>query len=298
MGGSGGLGGGLTDAVYGTKESSAAQNAAQAQDVRSSRLFGMTNTETRAINRQATRGINRATTQGLASLDRDIANQERNLSRQEQLISQIDPTVIEASQQALRLLRGEESSTLAPLKNQRATQRQKLVSMLREQLGPGAETSTAGIQALTRFDAETDNIFAGAQQQALSNLGGLSSQFTSQRPDIAKEIALLSGYGQNQNQLRMNQANNIANLGYQRLGALQAPGQAYAGTAGAGFVKDLIQGQQNTSRTNAWADSSLRFGEAFGGMGMGSMGGGGGGGGQTSNVETAGSSYRRTNNLA
>jgi len=192
------------------------------------------------INYDETAGIvNPATVAGLASFDRDIANQEKNLARQEQLISQIDPTIIEASQQALRLLRGEQSSTLQPLQNQRSQQRQKLLNSLREQLGPGAETSTAGIQALTRFDAETSNIMGGAQQQALSNLGGLSAQFTSQRPDMFREISGLSSFGQGKTALSYNQAGVLSNA---RMGLQQ--------TAGAQFVGDAAMAQSRQAQYN------------------------------------------------
>ena len=127
-----------------------AKNAAQAAAMAQQQAAQAAYDETAGI-------VNPATTAGLLAFDRDIKNQEKNLSRQEQLISQLDPTIIEASQQALRLLRGESSSTLAPIQAQRDQQRQKLMNSLRQQLGPGAESSTAGIQALTRFDAETNH---------------------------------------------------------------------------------------------------------------------------------------------
>lgn len=189
--------------------------------------------------------INPATTQGLAAFDRDIASQERNLARQEQLIAQIDPTIIEASQQALRLLRGEESTALAPLKQQRMLQRQKLASTLRERLGPGAETSTAGIQALTRFDQESANIFGGAQQAALSNLGNVSSQFSSQRPDIGREIGGLSQLSQGKVALNYQRASALSNA---RLGLSQ--------TAGAQFTADALRAQ-NQQRVVGGAVNAL-----------------------------------------
>lgn len=203
------------------RAASAAQRAAQAQQ----HIANLMYKEVKGI-------VNPATVAGLASLDRDIKNQEKNLSRQEALISQIDPTIIEASQQALRLLRGEESSAMGPLKQQRDMQRQKLVNSLREQLGPGAETSTAGIQALTRFDAESGNLFSGAQQNMLASLGNLSTQFTSQRPDMFREIAGLSNFGQSKADLSFRQASA---LNQARSGQMQ--------TAGAQFIGDQMRGQ-------------------------------------------------------
>lgn len=179
------------------------------------------------------------TVQGLASLDRDIKNQEKNLARQEQMIANLDPAIIEAAQQALKLMRGETSSTLAPLQRQRQQQREKLLNSLREQLGPGAETSTAGMQALNRFDSETDNLFASGQQQALGNLGNISAQFTSQRPDMLREIGGLSQFGQQKYGLGM----NMANFDLQRINALQGGQAAMLNTTGAQYTSDLMRGQ-------------------------------------------------------
>lgn len=238
------------------------------------------------------------TTQALASLDRDIKNQERNLSRQEQLISQLDPTIIEAAQQALKLMRGETSSTLAPLQRQREMQRQKLLSSLREQLGPGAETSTAGIQALNRFDAETDSLFAGAQQQALSNLGGLSAQFTSQRPDMFREIAGLSSFGQGKYAL----GQGMANFDLQRINALQGGQANVLNTTGAQYTSDVMRGQfgqmagirQQELGAQQQAQAQQTMASVFGG---GMFGGGGGGGGAAKPTTQAGGSYYRTDNI-
>lgn len=221
----GGLLGGATQTLFGDGGAAAAQGAAM-EAQRLARNWYKTNQK----------DIDRVTTEGLMSFDKDIANQEKNLSRQEQLIGQIDPTIIEASQQALRLLKGEESSTLNPLKAQRNQQRQKLINSLREQLGPGAETSTAGIQALTRFDSESGNLFAGAQQQALSNMGGIAGQFNAVRPDMFREIMGLSSLGQGK-----------TNLGFNRINEQQKAYAPFMATAGARFTKDMMIGQQNAA---------------------------------------------------
>lgn len=249
-GGGGGLLGGIGETLFGDGGAGAAGNAAMAQQRAAQQQYAETSKRinaAEAYSRQAGEQLGAATVSGLASLDRDLQLQEKNISRQEQLISQLDPTIIEASQQALRLLRGESASTLGPLKAQRDQQRQKLLSSLREQLGPGAETSTAGIQALTRFDAETDNLFAGAQQQALSTLGGLSSQFTSQRPDMFREIMGRSSLGQQKYGLGANQAQftmGQGQFGLQAAGLLNQAANPMLQSAGAEYTADVIRGQQ------------------------------------------------------
>lgn len=214
--------------------------------------------------------VNPATVQGLASLDRDIKNQEKNLARQEQLISQIDPTILEASQQALRLLRGQESSSLAPVKAQRDMQRQKLLNQLREQLGPGAETSTAGIQALTRFDSETNNLMAGQQQSALQGLGQTANQFNAVRPDMFREIMGLSGLGQEKTKLQYNQA-----------AALSGAWQGMQQTAGAQYTGQMMQAQQQQALNNQLIGGAVKLGSAYatGGLSLGADAVGGATGG-------------------
>jgi hypothetical protein len=213
-------------------------------------------------NYQTVKGIvDEATVSGLASFDKDIERQEKNLARQEKLISEIDPTVIEASQQALKLLRGEQAASLGPLKNQRAQQRQKLLNTLREQLGPGAETSTAGIQALTRFDAETDSLFSNAQQSAIAGLGQTAGQFNSMRPDMLREGGALSAYGQGKTNLKFNQAR-----------ALEPQLANLMGVAGGENVWDMSKAQGAMGQAQAMG----QIGGSVMGMGVGSFGGGGG----------------------
>jgi hypothetical protein len=232
--------------------------------------------------------VNQATVQGLASLDRDIANQERNLARQEKMISMIDPTILEASQQALRLLRGETSSTLAPMQQQRDQQRQKLLNQLREQLGPGAETSSAGMQALSRFDSESSQLFAGAQQQALGNLTGIAGQFSNMRPDMLRDITGLSGFGQAK-----------TGLEYQRAGVLGGARQGLYNTAGAQYTGRLLGAQADQAGSNQMLNAGIQAGMAYftgGSSLMGGMGGGQGGGGQSQMM--AGQSNMNRMNLA
>jgi hypothetical protein len=193
--------------------------------------------------------IRGASTASLAQMDQALQMQERNLARQEQLIAQIDPTIMEASQQALRLLKGESSSTLAPLERQRDMQRQKLMNSLREQLGPGAETSTAGIQALTRFDAETGTLMSGAQQQSLGNLGNIFGQFSAAKPNMTGEIGGLAAL-----------AGQRANIGYGGAAALGQAGQGMLQTAGAQYTGAVIKGQQQSALQNQIVGGAVQAG--------------------------------------
>jgi hypothetical protein len=261
----------------GKKMSNVAQKAATAQQQ-----------EAQAGYDQYAQSMQPATTAALLQFDKSISAQEKNLARQEELAAQIDPAIIEASQQALRLLKGEQSSALAPLQRQRDQQRQTLLNTLREQLGPGAETSTAGMQALTRFDSETSNLMAGGQQQALGNLGSLMGQFRAAGPDILRE------------------ASGLGSLASGRYGVQQQTSQGLLGarsglfqTAGAQYTGEMIRAQNRFNFAKSLHESGQKIGETWATMGMGGGGGStktdspsgisGGGGSSASNSSGGGS---------
>ena len=54
--------------------------------------------------------------------------------------------------------------------------RQQLKNTLSERLGSGYETSSAGIEALSRFDDDTSNVLMSAQQQTLGMLLGTAAK--------------------------------------------------------------------------------------------------------------------------
>lgn len=196
--------------------------------------------------------INPASVAALSNYDKALGVQERNIARQEQLVAQIDPTVIEASQQALKLLRGEQASTLAPLERQRQTQRQKLLDNLRRQLGSGAETSTAGIQALTRFDAETDSLFANAQQQAIQGLGQTFGQFSAYRPNMGNEATTFGNLAAGRFQVTQNQAQ-----------ILQNAFNPVIGNAGASQVGAMMQGQYQQAMGSQMLQAGTQLGSSY-----------------------------------
>lgn len=258
------IGGGLTGLeqdFFGNGMADAAENAAMSQQ-----------REARGQYKKFSGIVNEASVASLAQFDKALATQDRNLSRQEELIKNIDPAILEASQQALKLMRGETSSTLAPMQQQRQMQRQKLLNQLREQLGPGAETSSAGMMALNRFDSETSQLFGQAQQQALGNLAGVAGQFSQLRPDMGAGAMTLASLGANRYGMEQSRAD-----------ALQRYAAPMLGTAGAQYAGDMVRAQHDQALKNAWLESSLQFGAAFGGMGM----GGGGGGSSSSFIKSS-----------
>ena len=197
-------------------------------------------------------GLNHAeaTPKELEQLNRSIALNESDIARKEKLLASSDPAVIEAGQQALKLLRGEEAQTLGPLKSNLAKQESQLRSKLLAQLGPGYENTTAGIQALEAFKEQSNNSLATAQQGTLSQLLGIA-QDTSGRygaqSNISNSGAIAQSYGNIQTRLA----------------------SAVTGTpismAGAQFVGDLqsARGNQQTLGTILQTGASLYGSGAF-----------------------------------
>lgn len=249
MGGDKGLFGGVSQTLFGDGGAGAAQKMALAQQGQAQKNYdtvsGLANT---------------MTTQGLANYDKLLTQQDTELSRQEQMVKQIDPTVLAASNQALQLLQGKSASSLAPIQAQRNQQRQQLLSNLRSQLGPGAETSTAGIQALNNFDMQTNSLSSQQQQSAL----GLANQ----------TFGTFSGYGQGVNQSIGQMANlvgNRANLQYNQANLLSNAGQQLTQTAGSQYLGDYITGKQNAAFGQQMVGAAAQGGMMYATGGMSAM---------------------------
>ena len=255
----------------------------------------------RSVSSLANRAINAANSpQELRALTQALDTQQRALGRQMELFESIDPAVMAASEQALQLLQGEEARALAPIRQERETQRQALVDRLREQLGPGAETSTAGIQALNRFDQETSQVMAGAQQQSLSQLFGIASAGAQGRSALNEGTQGVAGIGQafgnaaarqattrlgalgnvqgamgNVLSAQQNRASNrIAGMGVEQtaFANLINAQSGLAAVSGSEFVSSQLRGQAQ----NQFVNDRIQAGEQMVSQGMRMAAGGGG----------------------
>ena len=122
---------------------------------------------------------NQATSQvlnpaALAAHDQALKSQQANVNRQNALVASLDPNIIEAGKQTAQLLQGKSAPVLAEIQNQRNAQRQQLQSQLTQQMGPGGASSSAGQQALAKFDLDTANMMNSTQQQYLDKVSNIS----------------------------------------------------------------------------------------------------------------------------
>lgn len=208
--------------------------------------------------------------QELAALEASLRSQQSNLDRQTQLFEALDPAILEASSQALKLLRGEEASALSPIKQDRQRQRQSLLNTLREQMGPGAETSTAGIQALNRFDAETNSLVSGQQQATLANLFNMGQSGAINRGALGNSAGQLATIGAAFGDVNRSNAQIRANTRLNYLNSVLGQGQNVQQTAGSRFVGDTLKGQFQ----NQFVGDRIKAGEEITAQFMGSFGGG------------------------
>jgi len=186
--------------------------------------------------------------QELAALERSLGTQEKSLERQERLVQALDPAIIEASQQALQLLRGESAAALDPIRKQRDQDRQKLVNTLREQLGSGAETTSAGQQALQNFDFQTSQVLAGQQQQSLSQLFGFGSSGGNQLASVAGGFRNIAG--------------GFGNIASRKVGALTGTAGGVTGASGSQFVQSQLRGQQAQQAGRGFLELGTKLGAA------------------------------------
>lgn len=137
-----------------------------------------------------------ATPAELQAYERSLESASNLVQRDSKLLEAIDPALLEASNQALSLMRGHDASALAPLRNERASQRSNLVRALREQLGPGAESSTIGMRQLQKFDMDTASLLNNTQQSTLGMFLGSAQNQRAQLPgDTASLLNAGSGFG-------------------------------------------------------------------------------------------------------
>ena len=170
----------------------------------------------------------------MALLGETMSAAERDLARQESMINAMDPAVKEAATQAYELLRGKEAASMGPLRAERQRQRQTLLNTLRAQLGPGAENSSAGQQALNRFDSETSNIMANQQQSSLTSIFNIADRGTQYNMSNAIGTSgIASGF-----------RSGRAIQGAQARSTIMAPAwEARMQTAGGQYTGQMMQGQ-------------------------------------------------------
>lgn len=175
----------------------------------------------------------------LQALSQSFSAAEQNLNREQRLLEAIDPALMEASKQALSLLRGDSAAMNNPLNAQRASQREALVNSLRAQYGPGAESTSIGLRALQQFDLQSNSMLAQNQQSALGQAFGIATSDVGGRSRQA--LGQLMGVGQGYGAIQERQMNARQAAGAGMLGALSGTSQQIINSAGAQYTGDALR---------------------------------------------------------
>lgn len=291
-----GAGPGTVMQLAGARESSrAAQAAATSQQDAAQRERGAASSLADSINADLT-DLSKATPQELNSLQAAYNSSTKQLEREERMIAAIDPSILEASKQALSLLRGETAAANNPLMAARNAQRQQLLNSLRSQYGPGAESTSIGQRALSQFDMESNSMFQQNQQNSLGQMFGIATTDLGARTQRATQnfLPIAQGYGNLQE--RQVQARQAGGQG--QLSAFMGTNQGIMQSAGARYVGQAIQGQALQSTGQQWQNSDSQMMGSAMGMFTGGMGGGAQPAAAPADYGAAGGNYTGFSNYA
>ena len=178
----------------------------------------------------------------LDTMNRQIQIASASYDRDKQIIEAVDPALIEAGRQAFQLLQGKEAAALSPIRSQRDRDRAKLEDTLRNQMGAGFAQTTAGQQALQRFDSDTEMLLQNAQQNTFGQLIGVAQNARSQATASTLGNQQLAG------DLAKSYGESLGNIQKRQMQAATNVANAYVGTsltpyAGAAYAGDLYKSQ-------------------------------------------------------
>lgn len=267
------MAGGFRNDVFGTtKQASAAQAAAFEQQAETRRQQDLATKYATGMNADLS-SLAQMSPQEMTAYDQTLQAASSQLQQQQRMMASIDPAIMNASKQILSVLQGGQTGIGNAMGAQRNAQRAELVNSLRAQYGPGAESSSIGQKQLQSFDRDTASLGAQGQSQTLGSLMGVVNG----APNLNTGLAGLSGAGQNFGSVQNRQIGAREAGGNAYLGALMGTSQGVINSSGADQTEQLIKSGAQRAFFDNWSNSSMKFGESFGGMGMGSAGGGGGG---------------------
>lgn len=115
-----------------------------------------------------------------------------SIAKQQAELDAMDPNVKAAGAELYKTLTGEATKVLAPIEKRLQRQRQERMNQLQSQLGPGFMTSSAGIEAMNKFDTDSAMALNDVQQKYLSNITqsylGLSGQQLQGQASVTNSI--------------------------------------------------------------------------------------------------------------
>lgn len=277
--------------------------AARAETREATRRLEREIAERRRIEERAVEAASR-TPNEIAALNRVIrlrdeaySRQTAELNKQFEILDAADPGIKEAGSQLLGLMRGESTKMLEPVMRERSQQKAKLEAQLRRTLGPGFRTTSAGMEALNRFDEGTESVLFSTQDAAINRAlsvytGGLNAR--------GNTLATAQNAYSNINALDQTVLSTESGIANRQTGAIiQAPAAApvnfgaiqeakrnETATAAAPFAGEIARGQATSQLGGTFMGMgtsllTMGVGGAMGGGNYGTIAGSGGGSGMS-----------------
>lgn len=178
-----------------------------------------------------------------------LSRQQDLLSRDQKLLDSVDPTIKATGEQLYNLVQGKAAPILGPLQTEIDRQRVNLQQKLQSQMGPGWETSTAGIQAMSQFNQSAEMTIANAQNSAIQTLGSTLGITSGVRSGIlsgeAQGFGTLNALNQTGIQTAQNQTGRIVNAfnGQPAPNFAPADNSGLINAAGQSQIGTMMQGQ-------------------------------------------------------
>lgn len=252
--------GGVTAAVGGANAAAGKQSAAMAQKAAADAAA------------EKIRSAAAPTAGELAQLSSNVANQQRMmdvheaaLKRDEKVLGSMDANALAGGKQMNDMMKGKEAQILAPLKRQREIQRREREQQLSQQMGPGWQSSTAGMEQMNRFDNDTDMITQQAQTQAFNSLAGFLGMNAQSRTSLqSEELQGFQGIGQ----LGASNMASMGNIQQRQMQGEEAIGGMKMKTAGAEYAGQISMGKT----MEGLGGSLMSMGGSAIGSAIGSMG--------------------------
>ena len=240
-GGSGALQG-ISQLVGGQISANAAQNIANAQRNQAEWLQG-----------QGAQ-ITAPTASELALQGQQLSLYSQFLQQQLQLLSAVNPTLLQAGRNLLALQQGGNAPQTQAAQNYLAQGQKDLQAQLQQQFGSGAAANTSYQNAMTRYNQQSALTLGQLNQEAMSGY----QQYLGSLPGVANQGfagaggVLNNAYGNQQEQQRL------------QLGALNAAAPYLSNTAGSQYTKSAEEGNVVSGLGKTLGNIASSIGGLFG----------------------------------
>lgn len=188
------------------------------------------------------------TAQELDMYSKRLSIAERNYSlynglieqQKKQIQSVYGEAIMEQGKQFLSSMQGQQSAVEKSYSASRERDRNRLVQQLTDRLGPGALTSSAGMQALNQFDQQTSDQLANLKESSLNNaISRLSTVQGAQSSGFANIMNLNTNLNSMYNSLQ----DTLGNFQTRQANAAISTGSQMIGNAGAEYVGEMNLGR-------------------------------------------------------